>query len=110
MRVLATDPQMLATEALKAMHGAAEAEIALHDGEPRLAAHKLRQALRHWRDVGSQVGEAETRLRLAECLLQEGDTASAELELHAVESRLASVAVAHRPRMIALRAALCASA
>lgn len=106
LRVLATDAQMLATEALKAMHGDAEAEIALHDGEHRLAAQKLRQALAHWRDIDSRVGEAHTRLRLAECLLEQGDRAGVELELHAVESQLAPFAVAHAARIAALRAAL----
>ena len=106
LRTLGTDPQMLATEALKAMHCGAEAEVALHDGEVKRVAQKLRQAVRHWRDVGSPVGEAETRMRLAECLLQDGDAAGMELELHAVESSLAAVALAHRTRLRELREAL----
>ena len=106
LRTLATDPQMLATEALRAMHAGAEAEVALADGDLALAGQKLRQAVRHWREVGSPVGEAEARLRLAECLLRDHDSAGAELELHTVESNLAVVAVPHRARMDALRAAL----
>jgi len=56
--------------------------------------------------VGSPVGEAETRMRLAECLLQDRDTAGTELELHALESNLAPVAAAHRTRLTGLRDAL----
>jgi ATP/maltotriose-dependent transcriptional regulator MalT len=108
LQTLRSDHQMLATEALKAMHNAAEAELALHDGDCKLAAHKLRQAVRHWREAGSPVGEAETRVRLAECLLQDHDATGTELELHTVESNLASVAVAHRVRVGALRHALTA--
>jgi DNA-binding winged helix-turn-helix (wHTH) protein/ATP/maltotriose-dependent transcriptional regulator MalT len=103
LRTLHTDPQMLANEALEAMHGGAEAEMALHDGDFKLAAQKLRQAVRHWREVGSPVGEVETRLRLAECLLQDQDSTGCEMELHAIESHLAPVAVAHSARVDALR-------
>ncbi len=108
LQTLRADPQLLATEALKAMHDAAEAELALHDGDFKLAAQMLRQGVRHWREVGSPVGEAETRVRLAECLLQDQDTTGTELELHAVESTLASVAMAHRVRLVALRQSLTA--
>jgi hypothetical protein len=45
-------------------------------------------------------------MRLAECLLQDHDAAGTELELHTVESNLASVAVAHRARLSALHDAL----
>lgn len=106
LETLAADPRMLTTEALRAMHCGAEAELALHDREFKPAAQKLRQAVRHWREVGCPVGEAEARVRLAECLLQDHDASGAELELHAVESNLASVAVAHRDRLSALRTAL----
>jgi DNA-binding winged helix-turn-helix (wHTH) protein/tetratricopeptide (TPR) repeat protein len=106
LSALAADPEMVATEALKALHCGAEAELALHDREFKLAAQKLRQAVRHWREIDSPVGEAETRLRLAECLLQDRDATGTELELHAVESKLASVAVPHRARLGALRDAL----
>jgi len=106
LHVLATDPQMLATDALRAMHCCAEAELALHDREFKLAAQQLRRAVRHWREVGSPVGEAETRMRLAECLLQDRDASGTELELHAMESNLAPVAAAHRVRLTALRDAL----
>ncbi len=106
LQALAAEPQLLATEALKAMHGCAEAELALHDGDFKLAAQKLRRAVRDWRDIGSPVGEAETRMRLAECLLRDRDATGAELELHAVESNLAAAAVPHRARLVALREAL----
>lgn len=106
LQTLQAGPQMLANDALKAMYGSAEAELALHDGDFKFAAQKLRQAVRHWREVGSPVGEAETRMRLAECLLRDHDATGAELELHAVESGLAAMAVAHRGRMGALRQAL----
>lgn len=108
LQTLRAEPQLLANEALKAMHGGAEAELALHDGDCRLAAQRLRQTVRHWREVGSPVGEAETRMRLAECLLQDQDATGSELELHAVESHLAAVAVAHRKRLDTLRDALTA--
>lgn len=103
---LAGEPQLLATEALEAMHCGAEAEVAMADREFKLAAQKLRLAIRHWRELGSPVGEAEARLRLAECLLQDGDRDGAELELHAVESNLANAAQAHRTRLGALRQVL----
>jgi DNA-binding winged helix-turn-helix (wHTH) protein len=108
LETLRADPQLLANEALEAMHGGAEAELALHDGDFKLAAKKLRQAVRRWREVGSPVGEAESRMRLAECLLKDQDTTGCELELHAMESHLAPVAVAHSARLGALRDALLA--
>jgi thioredoxin-like negative regulator of GroEL len=97
---------MLATEALKGMHAAAEAELAAADGDVERAVQQLRRSVQHWREAGCRVGEAEARLRLAECLLDDGDAAGSELELHAVESRLASAALAHRGRIDALRLAL----
>jgi len=103
LRALATDPQMLATEALCAMHNSAEAEVAMADGDLKLAAQKLRQAVRHWREVGSPVGETETRLRLAECMLRDQDATGIELELHTVESTLAVAALPYRARLNALR-------
>lgn len=106
LAVLASDPQMLATEALKAMHGAAQAEVALHVGDFKLAARQLRGAVRHWREVGSPVGEADARMRLAECLLRDGDASGAELELHAVQTQPGPAAVALRARLDALREAL----
>lgn len=110
LRTLATDPQMLATGALEALHCGAQAEVALADGAPAAAARLLRQAVRHWREVGATVGEAEARLRLAECLLQDDDAAAAELELHALEAQPVAAMGAHRARLAALRAALRAAA
>jgi DNA-binding winged helix-turn-helix (wHTH) protein/tetratricopeptide (TPR) repeat protein len=106
LQVLSTDPQMLATDALKAMHRCAEAELALHDREYKIAAQHLRRAIQHWREVASPVGEAETRMRLAECLLQDQDSSGSELELHVLESNLAPVAAVHRVRLAALHDAL----
>ena len=106
LRMIAGDPQMLATEALKASHCSAEAELAMSDGDLARAGQKLRQALRHWGEAGLRVCEAETRLRLAECLLGEQDLVGAELELHALESNFASVVSPHRARLDRLRAAL----
>lgn len=106
LETLRNDPQMLATEALKAMHCGAEAELALHEGDVRRAAQRLRQAVRHWRKIGSPVGEAEARMRLAECLLRDHDAAGTELELHAVESGPAAVTFPHRERMQVVRTAL----
>ena len=103
LHTLATDPQMLATEALKAAHCGAEAEVAISDGDVVRAAQKLRHAVRHWRDAGLRVGEAGARLRLAECLLQGQDAAGAELELHALESNFAAVVLPHRARLGELR-------
>jgi hypothetical protein len=100
---LSSDPQMLSNDALKAMHCGAVAELAWQDGDLVLAAQQLRLAVRHWLEVGSPVGEADARLRLAECLLEEHDAVGAELEVHAVESNLAAAAVAHRARLRALR-------
>ena len=106
LRALEAEPQLLATEALQAMQCSAEAELALHEGRLSHAAHRLRRAVRHWREVGSPVGEMEARLRLAECLLQEGDTAAAELELHAVESHRAPASAACARRLRSIREAL----
>ncbi len=104
--MLAADPSLLATDALLAMHRDAEAEVAILEADLVRAAQKLRQAIRHWREVGSPVGEAQTRLRLAWCLLQLRDATAVELELHAVETHLAPAARAHRVRIEALREAL----
>ncbi len=106
MRTLATDPQMLATEALKAQHCAAEAEVAIADRDLVVAARLLRRAAHHWREVGSPGGEAEARLRLAECLLSDDDVTGSELELHAIDARLAPSVLPHARRIDALRAAL----
>jgi tetratricopeptide (TPR) repeat protein len=106
LRTLDARPELLTTDALKAMHCAAGAEVAIHEGDFKQAAQKLRRAVRHWREIGSRVGEAETRLRLAECLLRDHDPMASDLELHAVESNLASVAAAYSARLGALRHAL----
>jgi DNA-binding winged helix-turn-helix (wHTH) protein len=106
LRTLQTDPQMLATEALQAMNCGAEAELAMVERDYKCAAQKLRQAIRHWREAGVRIGEAEARVRLAECLLQDHDADGSELELHAVELNLASAALAYRARLGALRGAL----
>lgn len=106
LQTIAADPQVLANDAVKAMHRRAEAELALHGGDFKLAAQKLRRAVRHWREVGSPVGEAETRIRLAECLALDRDTTNTELELHVLESNLAPVVAAHHGRIAALRDAL----
>jgi DNA-binding winged helix-turn-helix (wHTH) protein len=106
LHTLATDPQLLATEALKAIYCCAEAEVAMIDRDFERAVQKLRQAVRHWCEASLRVGEAETRLRLAECLLQDQDVAGAELELHAVESNFAAVVLPHRARLGELRNAL----
>lgn len=106
LRTLAADPQMVATDALKALHCAAQAEVAIADGNFVLAARLLRQATRHWREVGSRTGEAETRLRLAECLLMECDPVGCGLELHALESHLQRAMGAYRGRLEALRMTL----
>ena len=103
---LRTDPQLLTTEALQAMYAQAQAELALHERDAKQATAHLRRAIKHWREVGSPVGETDARTRLAECLLQDGDVAGAELELHAAEAKLASIAAAYRPRIDALRRAL----
>src|SRR5262249_22012480 len=50
LKELKADPAMLATEALKAMHCAAEAEMSVHAGECKQAAQHLRRAVRHWRE------------------------------------------------------------
>jgi DNA-binding winged helix-turn-helix (wHTH) protein len=106
LQTLAADPQLLSTEALQALHHGAVAEVAVCDGDLKLASQQLRLALRQWREIGSPGGEAETRLRLAECLLRDHDAAGSELELHTVESQLASVAQAHGARLLALRGGL----
>jgi tetratricopeptide (TPR) repeat protein len=106
LRTLASDPQMLATEALRASHCSAEAEVAMSDGDVARAVQKLRQAVRHWGEAGLRVCEAETRLRLAECLLGDQDVVGAELELHALESNFAAVVLPHRARLDTLRTAL----
>ena len=106
LAAVAADPQLRTTEALKAMHCGAEAEIALADGDVARAAQRLRLGVRHWREVGCRVGEAEARLRLAECLLQDRDVAGAELEVHALETSLAASAVPYRARIDALQNAV----
>lgn len=108
MNMLGDEARRFDNESLTAMHSAAEAELALADGNARLAALKLRRAIRDWHEVGSPVGEVEARLRLAECLLEDGDPPGAELELHAVQTALASAAGPHRKRVEALRARLSA--
>lgn len=100
------ETQRLDNESLTAMHNAAQAELALAEGNARLAAFRLRRAIRDWREVGSPVGEVEVRLRLAECLLADGDPLGAELELHVVQTTLAPAARAHGRRVEALRARL----
>lgn len=108
MNLLGSEALRLDNESLIAMHSAAEAELALADGNPRLAAQKLRGAIRAWHEVGSPAGEVEARLRMAECLLDDGDPPGAELELHAVQTALSTVAGAHRKRVETLRARLSA--
>lgn len=100
------EASLLDNPALTAMHSAAQAELAIVDGDGKRAAIKLRHAIRDWHEVGSPPGEAEARLRLAECLLHDGDAVGAELELHAVQTTLATAARAHLARINALRGRL----
>jgi hypothetical protein len=72
----------------------------------KIRARVRHRVVRHWREVGSAVGEAETRMRLAECLLQDQDSSGSELERHVLESNLAPVAAVHRVRLAALHDAL----
>ena len=108
VKVLQSDPQMLNTEALKAMHCEAVAALALHDGDVKLAIQRLRQAVRRWRETGSPVGEAEARIRLAECLVTDRDASGTEMELHAIDSHLSTLAVAHEKRLTLVREAMLA--
>jgi thioredoxin-like negative regulator of GroEL len=85
------------------MYSGAEAKIAIADGDLPRAAQRLRQSVRHWREVGCRVGEVDARLRLAQCLLQDRDIAGAELELHALEAGLAASAAPYRARIDALK-------
>jgi tetratricopeptide (TPR) repeat protein len=110
LAILGTDPQMLATEALRALHAVAEAEMAIAEHDVPLAMRKLRVAVQQWREAGSQVGEAEARLRLAGCLAGEQDAEGTELELDAVEAHLAAVVQPHRQRIEKLRQAARATA
>jgi DNA-binding winged helix-turn-helix (wHTH) protein/ATP/maltotriose-dependent transcriptional regulator MalT len=103
------EPAIVTSEALQAMHCAASAELAAATGDFRLAVQGLTRAVRHWREVGSPVGEAEARVRLAECLLQDGDVTGAEMEVHAVEAALSAASQPHRARVRALREALAAA-
>ena len=103
------EPAIMTSEAMQAMHCAASAELAAAGGDFRLAAQGLTRAVRHWREVGSPVGEAEARVRLAECLLQDGDVTGAEMEVHAVDAALATASLPHRGRVRALREALAAA-
>jgi DNA-binding winged helix-turn-helix (wHTH) protein len=86
LQVLEADPRLLATEALQAQGCRARAELAWFEQRPVDAIHALRQAVRQWHAVGSPACEADSRLRLAQCLLEDGDPAAAEMELYAVES------------------------
>ncbi|WP_298829252.1 winged helix-turn-helix domain-containing protein [uncultured Piscinibacter sp.] len=106
MASLDGEAHRLDNESLTAMRNAAQAELALAEGNLRLATSSLRRAIRDWHEVGSPVGEVEARLRLAECLLADGDPRGAELELHALQTTLAPAARAHRGRVDALRARL----
>lgn len=106
MADLGAEAVRLDNASLSAMHNAAEAELAQADGDTKLAALKLRRAIRAWLDVGSPLGEVEARLRLAECLLDEGDTSGAELELHVLQTTLAFAARAYGARVDRLCARL----
>lgn len=106
LHMLDAAPVYLATEAIKALYCGAWAEIALHDGDAKLASRHLREAVRHWREVGSPLSESQARLRLAESMLREGDTGGAELELHAIDANAVPLPPRHHERLQALRAAL----
>lgn len=107
LRQLESDPPLLAPQALQGLAAQARAELDWHEQRPAGAIQQLRQAVRHWHAVGAPAGEAEARVRLAECLHADGDLAAAELELYALESSpvLAAVAGLHG-RMAALRSTL----
>jgi tetratricopeptide (TPR) repeat protein len=107
LRQLESDPPLLAPQALQGLAAQARAELDWHEQRHAEAIQHLRQAVRHWHAVGAPAGEAEARVRLAECLRADGDIAAAELELYALESNpvLAGVAGLHG-RMAALREGL----
>jgi tetratricopeptide (TPR) repeat protein len=106
MAALDAEAMPVENESVAAMRSAAEAELALADGQPPLAMARLRRAIAEWRNVGSPAGEFEARLRLAECLLDQGDAAGAELELYALQAQRATAARAYGRRVERLRTRL----
>ncbi len=106
INLVGSDPEMQSTDQLKALFSGAQAELAIADSDLKRAAMHLRQAVRNWREAGSPTSEVETRLRLAECLLQDRDAAGSELELHAVTSSPTAGVEVYRARLNVLQNAL----
>jgi tetratricopeptide (TPR) repeat protein len=74
------------TAGCEAMFHLATAEIALAERRYDEAIGALRTTCGIWRDAGSRINVAHTRLRLAEVLARSGDVDEAELELSAAQS------------------------
>jgi tetratricopeptide (TPR) repeat protein len=91
---IANRPSTLATPALQAMLARGRAEIAALKGHFGEAVGEAALAARRWSAAGSALGQANTRLRLAQLLLAEGDFDAADVEA-GVACRLASRLKAH---------------
>jgi DNA-binding winged helix-turn-helix (wHTH) protein/ATP/maltotriose-dependent transcriptional regulator MalT len=69
----------------------AQAEVSVLEGRPDEAVASMRDAIRHWQAARATLNQATCRFRLAQLLAEEGDTASALLELDAARSGFESM-------------------
>lgn len=83
-----------ATSALQAEAAQAAGRVLLAQGEARKAARTLRQAVRSWRDVGSDHRVATARLALAEALVALGRGREAAVEAGAAQDALERIGAA----------------
>jgi DNA-binding winged helix-turn-helix (wHTH) protein len=80
------------TTGCEAMFHQASAEVALAQDRTDDAVGALRAAFGVWRDAGSRINVAHTRLRLAEVLALAGDVDEAELELSTAQKAFSKMA------------------
>ena len=76
-------PELTSTTALEALLARARGELSAAEDDHASALIHFRSALRSWLAVGAPVPAAQTRCRIADLLLAEGDTESANLEMAA---------------------------
>jgi DNA-binding winged helix-turn-helix (wHTH) protein/predicted negative regulator of RcsB-dependent stress response len=69
----------------------ARAEFAVLEGKPDEAIASMRDAIRHWQAARATLNQATCRFRLAQLLADEGEIASALLELDAAQSSFVSM-------------------
>lgn len=91
MKELGQNPKLWESDFHGGAVARARAEIAVLEGNPGDAILAMRDAIRHWQAARATLNQAICRFRLAQLLTDEGEIASARLEIDAAQSGFESM-------------------